>query len=133
LKARLLRLDCLHLFANTQAFWASVPGLVTIHDLQAFRKPSPFPVHKRIYLRLMITAAVKQARMLLPISQATADDLHRTLNVEFERMVVIPHSLTSQFKPGTPDEVLRFRERFRLPDKFWLYVAHFYAYKNHER
>src|SRR5438874_9205087 len=47
LKARRLHLDCLHWFANTQALWSSVPGLVTVYDLQAFRSPSPFPLHKR--------------------------------------------------------------------------------------
>jgi glycosyltransferase involved in cell wall biosynthesis len=133
LAVRRQRLDCMHWFANTQALLNTVPGAVTVYDLHPFLGFVRFSPTKRFYLRAMMRLAAWRARMLLPMSQATAEGLQCILHVRPERIVVIPPVVGSQFRPAAGETVAGFRSRYGLPDRFWLYVAHLYPHKNHVR
>jgi len=126
-------LNCMHWFANVQAILNTVPAVVTIHDLQPVLNYADFSFIKRSYLRYMLAATVKRASMLLPVSQATANDLQHVLGSDPARVAVIPAILDMRFKPAAGDIVDAFRAKYRLPAKFWLYVAHMYPHKNHVR
>lgn len=131
--ARRFRLDCLHWFSATQALLNPAPSVVTVYDLQPFLRLSPDPWNKRLYLRFMMARTVRRAKVLLPMSQATAASLTRFLGGDPGRMEVIPPIVGDEFRPAAPDEVAAFRERYHLSGPFWLYVAHFYPHKNHLR
>ncbi len=126
-------LDCLHWFANSQGIVNAAPAVVTIYDLQPFLEHAPITPLKRKYLRWRLRSTVARAPMLLPMSQATADDLQRLLGAKPERMTVVPPRLEPGFQPAGEDDVRRVRQRYGLPAEFWLYVAHLYPHKNHER
>jgi len=81
----------------------------------------------------MMRLTAKRARILLPVSEATARELQRVLNVASSQMVVIPVIIDSRFRPATYKEIVYFKSKYGLPDHFWLYVAHFYPHKNHLR
>lgn len=129
--ARKFKLDCMHWFANTQAIVNMVPSVVTVYDLHLYHNVTRFSPVKRLYLRLMISSAVRRAAVLLPMSHATAMDLQAIMHADPSRMTVIPAVLNNLFLPADDAAVLNFRVRFVLPVKFWLYVAHFYPHKNH--
>jgi len=131
--ARRHDLDCMHWFANSQGIVNAAPAVVTIYDLQPFSGYAPFSPLKLRYLQWRLRSTVARAPMLLPMSQATADDLQRVLGAEPERMRVVPPMLEPEFQPAGKADVARIRERYRLPREFWLYVAHLYPHKNHER
>ncbi len=127
------RLDCLHWFANAQGIVNAAPAVVTIYDLQPFFGHSPLSAPKRAFLRWRLRATVRAARMLLPMSQSTANALHEVLGADVRRMSLIPPVLESVFAPPDPESIERCRLRYNLPREFWLYVAHMYPHKNHER
>lgn len=126
-------LDCLHWFANSQGIVNAAPAVVTIYDLQPFLEHAPITPLKRRYLQWRLRSTVARAPMLLPMSQATADDLQRLLGANPERMTIVPPRLEPGFEPAGQDDMRRVRERYGLPGEFWLYVAHLYPHKNHER
>jgi glycosyltransferase involved in cell wall biosynthesis len=126
------RLDVLHWFANTHAPLSRTPSAVTMYDLLAFTPAAPWGVIKLAYLRSMIRSTVKSADILLPISYATATELQTRLDAQATKMAVIPAVLPGQFRPESATNVARFRRKYALPDRFWLYVAHFYPHKNHK-
>ncbi len=126
-------LDLMHWFAATQAFVNTVPSVVTFYDLQVFDNPLMFPVIKRMYLQVMMKYAVQHAARLLPMSYTTALALSQNLGVDREQMSIIPAIVSSTFQPADNERVTEFRLKYRLPNKFWLYVAHFYTHKNHLR
>ena len=132
-QARQYQLDCMHWFANTQAIFNTVPGVVTVYDLMVFAKPQAFHWVKRLYLQALIPLTAHRARVLLPMSQSTAQDLIRIAKATESKMVVIPPVLGAQFVTSQPAEILKLRTKYHLPDQFWLYVAHFYPHKNHMR
>jgi glycosyltransferase involved in cell wall biosynthesis len=127
------KLDCMHWFANTQAIFATVPGVVTVYDLRMFDDPKDYPLAYRAYLRTMIPLGVRKAAVVAPMSQVTANDLTRILGTKPDRMIVIPTPIGPRFRPTSAAEVTGVRVKYRLPDQFWLYVARFSTNKNHER
>jgi len=131
--ARRHRLDCLHWFSGTAGLPRPAPAVVSVYDLQPYLRLSPYSWHKRLYLKLMTAQTIRRARLLLPMSEATAAGLTRILGVPPASMTVIPPVLEELFSPATPGEAAGFRERWRLPGRFWLYVAHYYPHKNHLR
>jgi glycosyltransferase involved in cell wall biosynthesis len=125
------QLDCMHWFANTQAIFNSVPAVVTIYDLQPFLNLAQFSRSKRWFLRFMMRQTVRYARMLLPMSDATAKALQYNLSAQPDHMAVIPAIIGWNYTPASSSEIANLRAKYALPDQFWLYVAHFYPHKNH--
>lgn len=133
LKVRRERLDCLHWFANIQGIVNLAPPVVTIHDLQPFLNFATMPPLKRRFLRSSLQATVRNGATLLPVSQATANSLREILGARADSMYVIPPVLEPVFVPAEIQETEACRTRYNLPANFWLYVAHMYPHKNHER
>ena len=133
LRARNDRLDCMHWFADTQAIFATVPGVVTVYDLRMFDDPMDYPLAYRLYLKSMIPLGVQSAAVVTPMSQSTADSLTRILDTPPDRMRVIPPPISSSFQPAAAERVEQLRKKYSLPRQFWLYVARFSPAKNHER
>lgn len=127
------RLDCLHWFANAQGIFNAAPAVVTVYDLQPFLHYAPMSRAKRTFLRWRMRDTARRAAMLLPMSETTAVDLQQMLGADSRRMIVVPPILEPVFQPPDPVAVNGLRQRYRLPPEFWLYVAHAYPHKNHER
>jgi alpha-1,3-rhamnosyl/mannosyltransferase len=127
------RLDCLHWFANGQGIVNVVPPVVSIYDLQPFLGHAPLSVGKRVFLRQRLRATVRSGAVLLPMSQTTADAIRDVLGADVRRMIVVPPVLEGLFAPPDVASIEACRSRYNLPPRFWLYVAHMYRHKNHER
>jgi alpha-1,3-rhamnosyl/mannosyltransferase len=70
---------------------------------------------------------------MLPVSKATANHISEYLGVPFDQQIVTPVVIPNRFRPREESEVVKFRARYRLPGRFWLYVAHTFEHKNHVR
>ncbi len=127
------KVDLLHWFANTMSFIRVTPGIATIYDLLVYEMPKSFSLMQRVYIKTMIPYTVRHAVGLLPMSRTTADNLYVILNALPNRMQVIPAIVNEAFRPATLEKIRSVKEKYELPEKFWLYVAHFYPHKNHRR
>lgn len=88
--ARRQHADLVHCPANFGPLRSTVPVVLTVHDLLAFRHPEYVPgTHSRI-LRTMIRAAARTARRIITVSRASRDDIVTFLGVPPERVVVTP-------------------------------------------
>jgi glycosyltransferase involved in cell wall biosynthesis len=86
---------------------------------------------KNWYVKFMIRRTVRRGTFLLPISGFTRDDLKKFLGARDEQMSVLPYPLGREYRRAPTEECDRFRKKYALPDRYWLYVAHFYPHKNH--
>lgn len=127
------QLDCCHWFANVLSPFSFVPGLVTIHDLLPLQKPGSYARGKQFYLQIMLKITAVKASSILAISNTTAQDVVHTLKPRTDQLHVLPVIVHDHFKPAQAAAVKEFKIRYKLPDKFWLYVANFYPHKNHIR
>lgn len=127
------KIDCFHWFANMVSPFSVVPGLVTIHDLLPLRHPGSYSRIKHLYLKIVLNITAKKAKSILPISNATAVDIIQILKPKTDKLHVLPVIINDAFKPSQEGEIKKFKNRYQLPDDFWLYVANYYPHKNHIR
>jgi alpha-1,3-rhamnosyl/mannosyltransferase len=127
------RVDLVHHMGGTMPFLRAVPGIVLVHDLQAWACPENFSVGKRAYLRATVPRSVRAARAVTTLSRWVQDDINRRLGVPRSRMRCVPpgrERLAGTDARTESDEVVL--ERFGLVDRpFLLYPAITYPHKNH--
>ncbi|MDQ2698033.1 MAG: glycosyltransferase family 4 protein [Actinomycetota bacterium] len=82
--------DLVHCPANFGPLRSTVPVVLTIHDLLAFRHPEYVPGAYSRILRTMIRLATRTARRIITVSRASRDDIITYLGVPDDRVVVTP-------------------------------------------
>ncbi len=126
-------------------FWPSVytwfplvPGqrsVVTVHDAIAERFPElTLPTARaRLFWRLKVGAAVRQAALVLTVSEFSSRDIARYLRVAPERIRVAVEAPAPAFRPGGDDDAAdRIAARFGVPpgSSWFIYVGGFNPHKH---
>lgn len=118
---------------DTIGFINSVPSIVISHDFLGLIHPENYSLFKRFYLQLALRNTLNNAEVFLPISNTTSEELMSLTKRELGELKVLPNILDYKFKRSKVDEILAFKEKYNLFDRFWLYVAHYYPHKNHKK
>ena len=86
-----------------QPVWASVPVVVTVHDLIPFLYPSDYPWVRRA--RIPALRLLRFASRVITPSQATANDVQRMARVPAARVRVVPEGVEQGFVPAPAERV----------------------------
>jgi glycosyltransferase involved in cell wall biosynthesis len=97
------------------------PMVVTLHDLGVLKRRSEH-LRTGVRLRLRQLAVQRAMRVIVP-TQAVAEDAVSELELERERITVIPEAPDVSMYPRPPHEVAAARERFVLPERYLLWVG----------
>ena len=97
------------------------PAVVTVHDLTLLKRRSEH-LRTGVRQRLRHLAVQRAMRVVVP-TQAVADDAVEELGLERRRVVVIPHAADPVMRPRDDDEVASVRERFKLPERYLVWVG----------
>jgi len=101
----------------------SVPTIVTVHDLIPIvlddYRGGPLV---RAYTRLVAQSA-RQATAIITDSQASKQDIKQHLNVPDERVHCIYLAADQQFNPTPSPDDRAVLEKYRLPERYVLYLA----------
>jgi alpha-1,3-rhamnosyl/mannosyltransferase len=108
-----------------------VPMVVTIHDLIGLKRPGE-RLGYGVRVKLSYLAAQRAVCVIVP-SHAVADDAMRSLEIPSERVEVIPEAAASVFHPRCGEEVDAVRARYRLPDRYLLWVGGLKTPEPHKR
>ncbi len=108
----------------------SVPTVLTLYDLIPLRRPHEYRPLARLAFALTVRLAVAAAQHVLVISQASADDARRLLNVPTRKMTVTPLAADPAFAPQPAAAVAAVRARLGLPPAYALYVGSNKPHKN---
>jgi glycosyltransferase involved in cell wall biosynthesis len=131
--ARARRLDVLHSPANTgPAIVAGLASVITLHDLIWWHRASEWEASATVQrrMRMLVRHCVRHADRLITVSQASAEDIARTLDVPRERIDVTPHGVHAPAGPPSVPEA-QLRERLQLGQaRVVLCVAQKRPYKN---
>ena len=105
--------------------------VATIHDMI----PVLWPQWVTRKHRLVVTAAYdrlrQQADLVITPSEATKADVARCLQMNPQRIVVIPWGCDERFQPGVDHEHFAVvQQRYRLPDEYLLFVGTLEPRKN---
>lgn len=97
-----------------------IPRVATIHDTAVFDVPWAFPAFRARAERLLLARTVRRADALIAPSEFTADRIRSMFGRE---AVVTPLAAPGWAVEPDPDEVLRVRQEYGLPERFILQVG----------
>jgi glycosyltransferase involved in cell wall biosynthesis len=131
--ARRHHLHVVHHLGGIMPFARSVPGLLTVHDLQPLFMPAHFRRIKRTFARASIPVSVRRARRILTLTEYTRATLVDELGADPARIEVIPAGIA---RPTTEqlaaEAATGVRSRYGIGERpFFLYPAITYPHKNH--
>jgi glycosyltransferase involved in cell wall biosynthesis len=96
------RVDVLHCPSYRAPFRSRTPLVVTVHDLALLRHPEVFNRWSRTYGRFAVPRVVRAARIVIAVSEFTRDELVELLEVNPERIRVVPNGISRLFAPEGP-------------------------------
>jgi glycosyltransferase involved in cell wall biosynthesis len=116
----------------------SCPMVITVHDMMDLLYPDAFSHHPFLirhglnaYFHFNIPRSVRNARMLIAVSQSTKRHIVEYFHLPDEKIKVIYNGIESKFKPVS-DKLLseNIKRKYQLPDRFILYLGSIKPYKN---
>jgi glycosyltransferase involved in cell wall biosynthesis len=106
------------------------PTVITVHDLAIYRNPSWFPGRQPLSTRLVIPRSLSRADVIVAVSNHTAQDIEDLFGVPPSRIDVVPHGVSSSFRPMSREDLASARARLNLPERFILFVGTIEPRKN---
>jgi glycosyltransferase involved in cell wall biosynthesis len=100
LALRRARLDLAHFLSIYVPLVATVPSVVTVHDLIHLRFPQYFKAKVRPYYQTVVRLACARAKRVITDDDRTIDDLVNFLHVDRRKVRVIPLGVDEQFLRG---------------------------------
>ena len=133
--------DVVHFPANVGPLLAMDGAVLTVHDLSFLRGPQWYRRNRAAYYRYAVRRSARLAARVIVDSQATAADVIGLLGVPEDRIDVVPLGVGHEFRCGyhaqtgfgrgaPPPLQTDVRERYRLPERFFLFVGTLEPRKN---
>ena len=94
--------DVLHCTTYRGPIRSKLPVVVTVHDIAVFRHPEAFPPWTRTYARRVVPRVLREARLVLAVSEFTASELVEVLGIPREKIRVVPNAVEAPFTPDGP-------------------------------
>ncbi len=127
----LRRLGCTlyHDTKNALPLGCRVPSVVTVHDLAYHRTPETFGWASRLFLKRATAHAVRNARLVVVPSRATAVDVEDIHPETRGRVRVVPHGI-DPLPAADAARCAEVRQRLGLPERYVLHVGTVQSRKN---
>jgi alpha-1,3-rhamnosyl/mannosyltransferase len=125
-------LDAVHHGGGTMPSLRTVPGLVTLHDLQPITHPERFGPIKRRYIRWVAPRSLRAARRVVCLARFTAGDAVALAGVAPERIALVPSGVDPVGPAPSDERRSAVLEGLGLSGhRFLLFPAITYEHKNH--
>ncbi len=111
-------------------FFVSVPSVCTVHDLILHRYPNQAGLMKRLAYRLIMGRTMKASKAIVAVSNSTAADLVTLYPTAQKRIHVIHPGVDPRFRQATAYAIAAVRAKYRLPERFLVYVGNCKQHKN---
>jgi len=132
MRSRLDGCVLVHHAGGTMPMVRTVPGILTMHDLQPLANPERFGLLKGTYIRFIAPRSLKKAKVVICLSNFVANDVVDRVGVRPEDIEIVPCGVSD---PGAAFDQQRSRallDGLELRDHpFVMYPAITYPHKNH--
>ena len=114
--------------------WSSVKSVCTVLDLMYMKYPlyrGRLGLGATVHYRIFGKQFLHKAKRILTCSQYTKNDIVEFYGTDRRKIVVIPLSVSSSFRPETDTQKMsQMRAAFGIRGKYVLYVGNFKPHKN---
>ena len=110
-----------------------VPTLLTVYDLIPLLFPHQSTLRARFLARWATRLALRAARRVIAISDATRRDFLTHFRLQPEKIQAIPLAADPAFRPQSRETVAAVRARYDLPERYLLYLGSNKPHKNLKR
>ncbi|OGF28459.1 hypothetical protein A2331_05155 [Candidatus Falkowbacteria bacterium RIFOXYB2_FULL_34_18] len=119
---------------NFASFSEKCKKIITIHDLSFVRYKEFFSVRKNIWhWFLNIKKTLKEFDVIVAVSENTKRDIVEFCNIDEKMVKVIYSGVDKKFRViNERDKLKAIKEKYKLPDKFILYLGNLEPRKNIE-
>jgi glycosyltransferase involved in cell wall biosynthesis len=107
-----------------------VPTVLTAYDVIPLIYPQYYTAAQRLIFRVAHALALRTARVVLAISEATKRDLVQHFGTDAKKISVTPLAADARFTPQSASAIQVVREKYRLPDQYALYFGSNKPHKN---
>lgn len=137
--ARKYKLDLLHCTSNTAPINCPVPLMVTIHDIIYMEVKNvlgkgytPYQLFGNLYRKFVVNRIVKSARKIITVSKFEKGTIDRYFgNLPDQKVVAVYNGVSKHFKTISDQaELHRIREKYDLPDRYFLFLGNTDPKKN---
>jgi glycosyltransferase involved in cell wall biosynthesis len=97
------------------------PMVVTLHDLVNLKRRGEY-LRTGVRFRLRYLAVQRADRVIVP-THAVAADAQERLDIDGERIIVIPEAAAPPMYRRGPEEIAAVRDRYGLPEHYLLWVG----------
>nr|MDQ6915758.1 glycosyltransferase family 4 protein [Actinomycetota bacterium] len=97
------------------------PMVVTLHDLVPLKRRGEY-LRTGLRFRMRYLAVQRSARVIVP-TRTVATDAAELLELDPDRIDVIPEAVSPALAPAAPDAVAAARRRYDLPDRYLVWVG----------
>jgi len=130
----------LHCTSNTSPVYISVPLIVTLHDIIYLEKSikniitgkgTNYQKFGNLYRRFIIPQIIKSSSKIITVSESEKLKIVNLFRLNEDKIKVIYNGVSSYFKKVTDkDELIRVKEKYNIPEKFFLFIANTDPKKN---
>lgn len=125
------KLDLLFVPHFNVPLFTTIPFICTVHDLILHKFPGNSSFLKRMAYRFVLSRALRHARAVLTISEATKKDIAGTYGKKIgAKTHVIYPGVSETFSPRSKTEQDEVRARYRLESPYLFYVGGCKEHKN---
>ncbi len=123
--------DVFHSPVNVLPARLPCSSVVTVHDLAFIHYPQFFRPARRIYQRTFTARSVRDATLVVAVSESTKRDLVEQFNAPEDKVRVIYPAIDADFQPNADEQRLSaFRSAHGLPDDYILFLGTLEPRKN---
>jgi glycosyltransferase involved in cell wall biosynthesis len=123
--------DVFHAPGYVMPLRCPVPAVVTVHDVIAISHPHLCRRSNVWHYRLLLPRSLRRARLIIATSEAVKREVIARCDVDASKIRVVPLGIDEHFfaepHPAARDAV---RERYGLPERFFLFAGRWEPKKN---
>lgn len=106
------------------------PAILTVYDVIPLRYPQYSSLRSRLLFRLTTRIALRAARQVIAITENARHDFISEFGVAPSRITAIPLAADPVFRGQSEEALVTVRGKYRLPDRFVLYLGSNKPHKN---
>jgi glycosyltransferase involved in cell wall biosynthesis len=133
-------IDLLHCTSNTAPLSINIPLVLTLHDIIYMEKSymqilngsgTSYQKFGNLYRRFVVPKIIKNSKRIITVSEFEKRRIADFFKLDGNKLKAVYNGVSSHFKKITDnDELIRVKEKYKLPDKYFFFLGNTDPKKN---